>query len=72
MGNAFTSFKYVNNLIADSLSRPTCDEETKFSYKICFAGVDFPNLEIENIRQEPIEDIALKTITQTLKANDVI
>lgn len=57
-----------SNLVADSLSRPPCDEETMNICEICCTSVEWPTRDPINIRNSQVLDADLKRIIDCLEA----
>lgn len=64
------TIKYITgktNVVADSLSRPTCDFETQDDCDICSIVVDLPRRSAKEIRTEQLKDENIKKIIKALE-----
>lgn len=55
------------NVVADTLSRPTCDEVDKDQCAICSVIVDLPARSPEDLRRAQLDDLELKKIISELE-----
>ncbi|CAK9832692.1 Transposon Ty3-I Gag-Pol polyprotein [Anthophora retusa] len=56
-----------SNVVADTLSRPPCTDETIATCPICIVSVDLPSQGPANIRQEQLLDPEVRKIIETLE-----
>ncbi|KAL0821643.1 hypothetical protein ABMA28_005084 [Loxostege sticticalis] len=64
------TIKYIKgktNVVADSLSRPTCNSETQDNCGICSVIVDMPSRSAKEIRTEQLKDEGIKKIVLALE-----
>ncbi|KAL0838547.1 hypothetical protein ABMA28_016655 [Loxostege sticticalis] len=64
------TIKYIEgktNVVADSLSRPTCNSETQDNCGICSVIVDMPSRSAKEIRTEQLKDEGIKKIVLALE-----
>lgn len=66
------TIKYISgrtNVVADLLSRPFCDAETKEGCGICSIVVDLPKRSSKDIREQQIKDKDIEKIITALEGN---
>ncbi|XP_072943325.1 uncharacterized protein [Epargyreus clarus] len=60
------------NVIADTLSRPPCEEDTRESCGVCTVIVEVPRWDATNVRQSQLDDPEVSKILKDLEGKDEV
>ncbi|KAJ3645713.1 hypothetical protein Zmor_023352 [Zophobas morio] len=58
------------NILADTLSRPPCDQDTTIDCPLCIVSIELPRTGAKELRQDQLSDPDLKKIIDSLEQNN--